>query len=256
MTALPLFSRGTGTLLRSETRLFLRDGGSLFFALAFPAIVLVGVGLAIPGLDQPLTEGPGAGLPGIVVMLPPVLATAMATPALSTVPSTIAGYREQGVLTRLSTTPMRPTGLLLAQLVVGVVSFLLATVLALAVGSLVFTVPMPQHAGVVLAAVLLGAVAMFSVGMIIAARATKASTAQGIGMLVYVPMLFFAGMWTPGPVMPDVVASIATWTPLGAISQAISAGWLGGDLPWLQLAVTAVYAVAGIAVSARLFRWS
>lgn len=256
MTALPLFSRGTGTLLRSETRLFLRDGGSLFFALAFPAIVLVGVGLAIPGLDQPLTEGPGAGLPGIVVMLPPVLATAMATPALSTVPSTIAGYREQGVLTRLSTTPMRPTGLLLAQLVVGVVSFLLATVLALAVGSLVFTVPMPQHAGVVLAAVLLGAVAMFSVGMIIAARATKASTAQGIGMLVYFPMLFFAGMWTPGPVMPDVVASIATWTPLGAISQAISAGWLGGDLPWLQLAVTAVYAVAGIAVSARLFRWS
>src|SRR5699024_4036616 len=249
-------SRGTGSLVRSEARLFLRDGGSLFFALAFPAIVLVGVGLAIPGLDEPLTEGPGAGLPSIVVMLRPVRATAMATAALSTVPSTIAGYREQGVLTRLSTTPMRPTGLLLAQLVIGVVAFLLATMLALVVGSLVFTLPVPQDVGVVLAAVLLGAVAMFSVGMIIAARATKASTAQGIGILVYFPMLFFAGMWTPGPVMPDVVAAIATWTPLGAISQAISAGWLGGDLPWLQLAVTAGYAVLGIAVAARLFRWS
>lgn len=256
MTTLTLFSRGTGALIRSEARLFLREGGGLFFALAFPAVVFVGVGFAIPGMDQPLTEGPGAGLPTIAIMLPPVLAAAMATPALSTVPSTIAGYREQGVLTRLSTTPMRPVGLLLAQLVVGVVSFLLATALAVIVGSLVFPVPSPRNVPLVIGSVLLGAVAMFSVGMIIAARATKASTAQGIGMLVYFPMLFFAGMWTPGPVMPDLVATIATWTPLGAISQAISAGWLGGDVPWLQLAVAAGYAVAGIAVSARLFRWS
>ncbi len=256
MTTLTLFSRGTGSLLRSEARLFLRDGGSLFFALAFPAVVLVGVGLAIPGMDEPLPAGPGAGLPTIALMLPPVLAAAMATPALSTVPSTIAGYREQGVLTRLSTTPMRPVGLLLAQLVVGVVAFLAATVLALVVGALVFGVPVPRSVPLVVAAVLLGAVAMFALGMIIAARATKASTAQGIGMLVYFPMLFFAGMWTPGPVMPDAVAAVATWTPLGAISQAISAGWLGDETPWLQLLVTAGYAAVGIVVAARLFRWS
>src|SRR5699024_6940678 len=255
MTTLTL-SRGTASLVRSEARLFLRDRGSLFFALAFPAVVLVGVGLAIPGMDERLPAGPGVGLPTIALMLPPVLAAAMATPALSTVPSTIAGYREQGVLTRLSTTPMRPVGLLLAQLVVGVVAFLAATVLALVVGALVFGVPVPRSVPLVVAAVLLGAVAMFALGMIIAARATKASTAQGIGMLVYFPMLFFAGMWTPGPVMPDAVAAVATWTPLGAISQAISAGWLGGDLPWLQLAVTAGYAVVGIVVAARLFRWS
>ena len=256
MTALPMFSRGTGALMRSEFRLFLRERGALFFALAFPAVVLVGVGLAIPGMDEPIPSGPGAGLPTIAVMMPPVLAAAMATPALSTVPSMIATYREQGVLTRLATTPMRPAGLLLAQLVVGVVSFLVATALALIVGALVFTIPMPRDPLVVVLSVVVGALAMFSVGMIIAARATKAATAQGIGMLVYFPMLFFAGMWTPGPVMPDVVAQIATWTPLGAISQAISAGWLGGDVPWLQLAVSAGYAVAGTAISARLFRWS
>src|SRR5699024_5002454 len=161
------------------------------------------------------------GLPSIVVMLPPVLATAMATPALSTVPSTIAGYREQGVLTRLSTTPMRPTGLLLAQLVIGAVAFLLATMLALVVGSLVFTLPVPHDVAAVLAAVRLGAGPRSAVGRLIAGRAPTASTARGIGMLVYFPMLFCAGMWTPGPVMPDVVAAIATWTPLGAISQAI-----------------------------------
>ncbi|WP_022916842.1 ABC transporter permease [Ruania albidiflava] len=256
MTVLSPLSRGTGALVRNETRLFLRDGGSLFFALVFPAVLLIGVGLAIPGMDERIPAGAGAGLPMIAFMIPPVLAAAVATPSLSTVPATIAAYREQGVLTRLSTTPMRPAGVLVAQLVVGVAAFLVATVLALAVGALVFTIPVPQQPLLVVVAVLLGAVAMFSVGMIIAARATKAATAQGVGMLVYFPMLFFAGLWTPGPVMPDAVAAVATWTPLGAASQAISAGWLGGGTPWLQLAVLVGYTVIGIAISARVFRWS
>lgn len=256
MTAVPLLSRGTGSLISSELRLFVRYPGSVFFALAFPAVVLIGVGLVIPGMDEVITEGPAAGLSTIVVMVPPVLAAAMATPALTTVPSTLADYREQGVLTRLSTTPMRPVGVLLAQLVVGVISFLIATLIALAVAALVFDVPMPQNLPVTVAAMLLGAVTMFAFGMIIAARATKASTAQGLGTLIYFPMLFFAGLWTPEPIMPDLAADIATWTPLGAASQALSAGWLGGDVPWLQFGVMAGYAVLCTAVSARWFRWS
>lgn len=256
MTALPMLSRGSGALIRSETRLFLRDTGGLFFALAFPAVVLIGVGLAIPGMDQVLTSGPAAGMIRIVVMIPPVLATAMATPALSMVPATIANYREQGVLARLSATPMRPAGVLLAQLVVGAVSFVLAGVLALIVAALVFEVPMPEQPVLLVLSLVLGAVAMFAVGMLIAARAPRASSAQGIGMLIYFPMLFFAGLWTPEPIMPDLVADIATYTPLGAASQAISAGWFDSGTPWLQLAVMTGYALVCIAVSARLFRWS
>src|SRR5699024_8420102 len=256
MTTVPLLSRGTGSLIGSEIRIFLRYGGSVFFALAFPMVVLIGVGLAIPGMDQTIPSGPAAGLKTIAVMVPPVLAAAMATPALTTVPSTIADYREQGVLTRLATTPMRPAGVLLAQLIIGVVCFLIASALALVAAALVFDVPMPASPVLTVVAMLLGAAAIFAVGLLIAARAPRASTAQGIGMLVYFPMLFFAGLWTPEPIMPEAAASVGSWTPLGAASQAISAGWFGGEMPWLQLAVMAVYAVLGIAVSARLFRWS
>src|SRR5699024_9154543 len=143
MTTVPLLSRGTGALIGSEIRIFLRYGGSVFFALAFPMVVLIGVGLAIPGMDQTIPTGPAAGLTTIAVMVPPVLAAAMATPALTTVPSTIADYRDQGVLTRLATTPMRPAGVLLAQLIIGVVCFLIASALALVAAALVFDVPMP-----------------------------------------------------------------------------------------------------------------
>lgn len=255
MTTAALMPRGIAPLIRSEARLFTRDFGNVFFALAFPAIVLVGVGLAIPGMDEILTSGPGAGLATIMVMVPPVLATAMATPALTTMPGIIAAYREQGVLTRLATTPMRPSGVVTAQILIGVVSFVVATALALVVGSLIFDLAMPVSPGLVVLSLLLGAAAIFAVGMIIAARASKASTAQGIAMLVFFPMLFFAGLWTPEPMMPDLVAAIAGWTPLGAASQAISAGWLGGSMPWQQLAVMAGYAVLSTAIAVRFFRW-
>ncbi|WP_147916497.1 ABC transporter permease [Ruania zhangjianzhongii] len=255
MTTAAFMPRGVAPLIRSEARLFTRDFGNVFFVLAFPAIVLVGVGLAIPGMDEVITNGPATGLATIVVMVPPVLATAMATPALTTMPGIIAGYREQGVLTRLSTTPMRPSGVVLAQVLIGVVSFVIATILALVVGSLVFDIVMPVRPGLVALSLVLGAVAIFAVGMIIAARASKASTAQGIAMLVFFPMLFFAGLWTPEPIMPDLIADIAGWTPLGAASQAISAGWLGGPMPWQQLAVMVGYAVLSAAIAVRFFRW-
>ncbi|WP_159621789.1 ABC transporter permease [Ruania rhizosphaerae] len=255
-TARRVVPRGFGRLLGTETRLFARDRGSVFFTLAFPALVMVGVGLVIPGMNTSITEpGPLQGYSTIVVMLPAILATAMATPALTAVPVFIANYREQGVLTRLSTTPMPSAGVLVVHLIIGVAAFIVAAVLALALAAVVFGIPMPRSPGVTVLAVVLGAVAIFAVGLVLAARVSKGSTAQGLGMLLYFPMLFFAGLWTPRPIMPDGLAAVAAWTPLGAASQAIEEGWFSTQMPWQQLAVMVAYAVVGTVLAARLFRW-
>ena len=44
----PAGSRGLGTLTLAEARLFLRDFGSWFFALLFPTVLMLGIGLVIP----------------------------------------------------------------------------------------------------------------------------------------------------------------------------------------------------------------
>ncbi|QOR72066.1 ABC transporter permease [Ruania alkalisoli] len=248
--------RGFGRLLATETRLFARDRGSVFFALAFPALVLIGVGLVIPGMDTVITEpGPLQGYQTIVVMLPAVLATAMATPALTTLPVTLATYREQGILTRLSTTPMPPAGVLAVHLLIGVVAFVVAAAVAVALAAVVFGVPAPASLLVTVLGLVLGAVAIFAVGLVVASRAGKGSTAQALGMLLYFPMLFFAGLWTPRPIMPDGVAAVAAWTPLGAASQAIEEGWFTTEVPWQQLAVLVLYAIVGLLLARRLFHW-
>lgn len=250
--------RMTSSMLRSEARLFLRDTPSATFALLIPALVLVGVGLAIPGMRETVTA-PGTtwdGLTMIQTFTPSVLTMALATPALSTLPVIIANYREQGVLRRLSTTPARPSSLLIVQVAINLTAFLVAAVLALVIAAMVFGSPAPRQIIVAALTLTLGAVAVFGLGLLVAARARTGTHASGLGMLLYFPLLFLAGMWTPGPLMPHWAQTIATWTPAGAISQALNSAWFATDFPGIQLLVLLGWTALFYPLAARIFRWT
>ena len=245
-----------GHLLRIETVLFIRDAPSAVFALIIPALILVGTGLAIPGMGETLTGGPLEGLTMIQVYTPAVLTMALATPALSTLPVIVANYREHGVLRRLSTTPVRAGAVLTAQVVINLAAFIIAAALAVLIAAVLFAAPAPRQLLTAAVVLLAGALAMFGLGMLIAARASTGTAASGIGMLLYFPLLFLAGMWTPGPLMPDLARQIATYTPVGATSQALSTAWFDTSFPVLQLMVLVTWAGLLYPLAAKTFRWS
>lgn len=248
---------GLGRLVATEFRLYLRDAGTVVFVLAFPAILLVGMGLVIPGFREVITDAPPPweGMRGIHIYAPVVVCVAVATAGLSALPTYLASYRESGVLRRLSTTPMPPQGILLGQLTVNLVGLTAGAAIAIGLGAIVLDVPMPANWGLALVSFVLAITSVFGIGLIIGGLVDKASTASGIGMLVFFPLLFFAGMWTPGPMMPGGLASIAQWVPLGAAAQALTAAWFGGDPPLLQLGVMAAWSLVLFVVAARTFRW-
>lgn len=255
----PTGSRPFRALLRSEVRLFLRDTGNVIFVLGFPMILLIGMGFAIPGMRDAITDAPEPwyGLRAIDLFAPIMVCVAVATAGLSSLPAVLAGYRERGVLRRLSTTPMRPQSVLLAQLVVQAGGVLIGSGLALVAGRIVFGIPMPEQPLLTIALVIPAVAAIFGIGLLIGGLAAKATTASGLGMLVYFPMLFFAGLWTPGPLMPDALETVARFTPLGAASQAMTEAWLiGGGVPWVQVAVMVAWAAGFITLASRTFRWS
>ena len=249
--------RGLPALTAVEAKLFLRDLGSVFFVLFFPVILLLGMGLAIPGMRDPVPGLPGQwhGLRAIDLFTPMMLCVAAATAGLTTVPSYLASYRETGVLRRMSTTPMRPQGVLIAQGIVQLVGVVVGSGLTLVFGVLAFGTRMPQRPVLAAVVFVMAICAMFGVGVLIGGLAPKGATASGIGMLVYFPMLFMAGLWTPGPLMPDSVEVIATYVPLGAAAQAMNAAWFGLGTPWLQLVVMVAWTVLLFALAARTFRW-
>ncbi len=79
----------------------------------------------------------------------------MITAGVQSMPQALTGYRERGILRRMSTTPVRPSSLLSAQMLVHGLAVLVSTLLALAVGRVAFDVRLPEQlAGYVLALVL------------------------------------------------------------------------------------------------------
>jgi ABC-2 type transport system permease protein len=243
---------GLPRLTLMELRLFLREPLAVFFAVAFP-VLLVGILGSVPGFRQP-QQGLG-GLRVIDVYVPITIAFVLVMLALSVLPTTLATYRERGILRRLATTPVRPIALLVAQMATSLLTALLTVGLVLAVARIAFGVELPKQPVAFVLTLFLGAAAVFAMGLVLAAVAPSAKAAQGIGTLLFFPTLFFAGLWVPIQAMPAALQRISDLTPLGATVQALQAA-SGGAWPRpLHLAVMAAYVVLLGLVAARTFRW-
>lgn len=247
----------TAIVIRTHGRLFLREPARVFFSLVFPALLLLVVGSVMPGMSDPMVDaGIYTGLRPIDIYLPAVLALSIGTVSLVTFPPNFGIYREKGVLKRLALTPMPASLLIVAEIVANLVALTGGVVLALVAAFVVLDIPAPEQPLIVIAAFLVGAVQMMGLGALIAALAPSSGAATGIGMIAYFPMLFFAGIWIPGPAMSDVLQTISTFVPLGATAQALTTGWFESGFPTLQFVVMIVWTVASLALATRLFRWT
>ena len=187
--------------------------------------------------------------------LPILIAYALAMLALTSLATALAGYREKGVLRRLRTTPAGPVRVLAAQLIAQLVVVAVVVILIIAVARLGYGVFLPRQVAGFVVAALLAAVALLALGVLVAAVARNNQAAQGIGLLLFFPLMFFAGLFFPIPVMPHFLQHLSHATPLGAAVEALSATWVGHWPPGLALWTLAAYAVGCGLAAARLFRW-
>jgi ABC-2 type transport system permease protein len=240
-------------LTKTQSKVFSREPLSVFFGLVFPALILVVIGLVYPGATDP--DPALGGLSLVEIYAPVSIALGLATVALSLLPATIGGDREKGILRRLSTTPAHPRTLVIAHLLVQLAVVAVATVAAIVIGMIVFGLPFPQSPLWFLVSFALGAISLLSIGLLIGALVPTASSGQGIGMLFYFPLLFFAGVYLPLEVMPEGVRSVSSYTPSGAVVQALSASW-AGDMPTTSsLLVMAAYGLVFGSLAIVFFRW-
>jgi ABC-2 type transport system permease protein len=246
--------RGLAKLTTIEAKvLFLRDPVVLLVALAVPIGILLVFGL--PGFAREPAAVLGGQRPIDTVLPSIALAISVAVLAISALPGYLAICREKGILRRLSTTPASPAMLLVAQVAVNLAMLLVALGLVLAIGAVWLDMAMPASVGWFVVAFVLGAAALFAVGMVIAAVAPTARAANAIGMLVFFPSLFFAGAWLPKEQMPDLLSRIGDLTPLGAFRESVQDAWAGSTPEPLHLAALAVVVVVAGVAAAKLFRW-
>jgi ABC-2 type transport system permease protein len=231
-------------LTLTEAKLLFREPLALFWGLAFPMVLLAVMGLSASNIG---------GVPLVTIYEPIVIAFISVAFGVQGIPVQIAGYRQGRVLRRLATTPADPVRVIGAQLIVSLAVILIATVGVLAVGRLGFGVPLPrQPAGFALVAVL-SATAMVALGLLIGAIAPTARSAGAAGTVLFFPLMYFAGLWTPQ--MSATARHIGQFTPLGAAAQALGDSMAGTWPHPAALAVLAICTLACAAAAARFFRW-
>ncbi|MFI9008233.1 ABC transporter permease [Actinosynnema sp. NPDC053489] len=237
-------------IVTTEWKLFLREPSTVVFAVLFPTALLLVLG-AIPALRTP--DPVFGGLRFIDAYVSTLVVITLAFLGLNKLPSTVATYREKGVLRRFSTTPVHPVRLLLAQVLVNVVAGTISIALLMVTCRVVFDIDLPHHPVGFLVTCLLGVLSLSAVGLLVAAWAPNARAAGGWAGVLFMLVMFFGGAYLPRFLMPESLIRVGEYLPPGV--AALQAAWLGGTPDPVHLAILALVALSAGTVAARSFRW-
>ncbi|MFF9176537.1 ABC transporter permease [Streptomyces sp. NPDC014793] len=239
-------------VLRTEARLFRREPGAVFWILLFPTLLLVILG-SIPSFRQP--QDSLGGLRTIDAYVPVAVLLGLIVGGLQSMPQSLTGYRERGILRRMRTTPVRPGSVLAAHMVVFGVASLASALLVLVVGRLAFGVHLPKQLAGYALALLPAVLVSLALGSVVSALSRTTKMAGAVGSAVFFPAMFCAGVWLPVQAMPRLLARIVGYSPFGAAAQALNRAAAGHWPGWSHLGVLAVWILLLTGAAGRWFRW-
>lgn len=186
----PSRRRAYGLLVLTELRLAWRYPVGVVFGVGLPMLLLVIFG------SISSTTHPNAKLGGVSffsLYAPTLMVLVILVLGLLSLPIQMASYREQGVLRRMSTTPVPASALLGAQVAVNLILAIVSIGMLLGVGAGAFNLVLPTQAGWYLLSLALTVSAIFGVGLCAAARAGSPQAANAIGLGLFYPLGFFPG---------------------------------------------------------------
>lgn len=233
-----------------EAKLFAREPAAVFFTLAFPVMVLLLFGSIYGGYPIP-----GTDLRGIDMSTPAYFGMIIGTVGLIGLPTTLAAYREHGVLRRLRAAPLRPSAVLGAQVLVNLLMTAIGIALLVAAARLAFDLRAPESPLLVALALALSSVSFFAVGFALAGLLPTVRVATAVGQAIFFPMLFLSGAALPRTELPDALRRVSDFLPLTHAVNLLQDAWIDGSWNVLSAAMLLGVLVVAVAGSARTFRW-
>lgn len=240
------------TTVGFESRRMARNFAPVFFALAFPVMMLSIFG-GIYG-NKPSSQFDGNGV--VDSSVPAYLVLVVAVTGLMSFPLGLAEYRDRRILKGFRATPAPAWVFLAAQGVVNLVLSLIGALLLVLAGRAFFGMHMPHSPGLAVVALVLGTVAMYAIGGLIAAVAPTERASTAVANLVYFPMIFLSGATIPLSLFPPVMKDIADALPATYAVKLLQHAWLNTSTNTVgDIAVLVGVAVVGAIVAVRFFRW-
>jgi ABC-2 type transport system permease protein len=238
-------------LVKIEWRLNLREPLGIIFGVGLPILLLIIFGNITKFKE--IVQGTTLSLFDLYIPILMILVLIMI--GLIGLPVPLARYREIGWLRRISTTPISPARLLLAQLIINLIIGVFAIVILLIGGLFIFGVKTSLQIPGFIVSIALATISMFSLGLLIAAISRTQRIAGAIANGFLYPFLFFSGIYVPVPVLPSYLQTICYLTPAGAAVQALTSSMHGSFPSVVPLLVMVIYSVFFIFISSRYFKW-
>ncbi|MCU1463787.1 MAG: type transporter [Acidimicrobiales bacterium] len=240
--------------VRLEQRAFWRNPESAFFTFSMPIGVLL-----IYGAISMNEKVPGRpDIHGLTLFVPGILAFAIVVTAYANLAATMAAARASGVLKRIRATPLNPSLYLGSQLLSVLATALLISVTTIAIGSVAFGA-VPRAAGVasLLGTLALGIVCFAALGLAISTAIPTADSAGAITNGTYLPLAMVSGVFSSRLDLPSWLDRIMSLLPIKALADGLRTSYdpAAHGIPIGSLVVLAAWAVAGVLVARRRFRW-
>ncbi len=235
-----------------EFILYLREPSGFFFTLIFPLLLMMLFG-SIWG-NEPF---PGQNFGYIDFAVPAFIGMVIVTTGIMGLTTSIAAYREKGILRRFKSAPISPLLVLIAELSALFIITVMGMLLLLAAGIIVFGMHFYGSIPEVLVAFVLSTLSISALGFIPASLAPTARSGMIIANVMYFPMLFLSGAALPREMLPPFLKTFSQILPLTHVIELLQGLWLGGHL-WdypLQITVLCGVTIAGFVIAARYFRW-
>lgn len=242
-----------GRQVGAEQRTFWRNPAAAGFTFVFPIMFLI--------IFSSLNGGGRLENLGNILFteyyVPGIVAFSVVSACFTNLAINLVRQRDEGILKRKRGTPLPAwalvAGLLLSSIIVSFLLFVITT----AIGMIVYHNAAPVHLVWLPFILVLGAVTFCALGVAITALIPNADAAPAIVNAVVFPLLFLSGLFFP---IPDgVIANVSNLLPVRPFQQLLLAAFdpqhLGAGPHTQDLLVLAIWAVAGIAVAMRTFRW-
>ena len=191
-------------------------------------------------------------------VLPGILGMNMMFSSLFGVGYVVVRYRKNGFLKRLRATPLRPIEFIVAQIASRLSLIMIITVFVFVGTHLLLDTRMEGSYLALLLTAVVGAVAMVSLGLLVASRVTSEELAGGLLNMVSWPMMLLSGVWFSLEAAGPLIQKLANVFPLTHVLNAARAVMLDGatlaDVAPGLMALTAMSAVF-LVLGARYFHW-
>jgi ABC-2 type transport system permease protein len=168
--------------------------------------------------------------------------------------------REDGRLKRGRGTPMPAWVFIAGRIGNSIVVALLMLALLAAIGAAAYGVDVPwDRLPAILLTLVVGAAAFCCLGIALTAAIPSQDAAAPIVNALLLPLYFLSGVFIPEDQLPNGVIHFADVFPVRHFFDAFFDAYVptgGSAISWDNLAVVAIWGVAGLLLAVRFFRWT